>query len=151
MKEKMISVLVIMLFLIIGFSSVVYANAEKTIMQNEEIHIAAFGSSMLIGIRRVGFVMSNTGESTFNDVSWTFTVKRTETEEIIFTDDDIVEEFTPDLSTIFSVHLPNDIGYLELNATASCSDLEYDVSNTITVFQLGPFCLGRSFLFSTPF
>ncbi len=151
MKEKMISVVVIMLFLIIGFSSVVYANAEKTIMQNEEIHIAAFGSSMLIGIRRVGFVMSNTGESTFNDVSWTFTVKRTETEDIIFTDDDIVEEFTPDLSTIFSVHLPNDIGYLDLTATASCSDLEYDVSNTITVFQLGPFCLGRSFLFSTPF
>jgi len=150
MKEKMISLVVITLFLTIGFSSAVYAETEKETIQNEDIGIAAFGSSVLIGIRRVGFVMSNNGENTFNDVSWTFTVKRTEDDETIFTHTDVTEEFTPDLSTIFSVHLPNDVGYLELTATASCAEFESEVSDILTVFQLGPICLGRTFLMNTP-
>jgi hypothetical protein len=149
MKEKLISIMVITLFLILSVSSIAYA--EKQTTPSEELHIASFGSSLLIGIRRVGFVMSNTGENTLHDVSWTFTVTRSETNEIIFTDQDTVEEFTPDLSTIFSVHLPNDVGYLDLTATATCSELESETSDTLTVFQLGPFCIGRTFLFSTPY
>lgn len=146
--KKMISMIVVMLFFTISISSEAINETEKEIVSNEEIHIAAFGSSLLIGISRVGFVMTNTGDDTFSDVSWSFSVTRTEDDEIIFTQSDVSEEFTPDLSTIFSVHLPFDVGYLRLTATASCTELESDVSDTITVFQLGPIFIGRSFLFS---
>ena len=151
MKEKMISTLIIMLFLSISISLVAYAEKEKTIIPSEEIHIASFGSSILIGVRRVGFVMTNIGENTYSDISWTFTATRTEDNEIVYSHTDITEDFPPDLSTIFSVHLPNDIGYLKLTATATCTELENELSNTITVFQIGPVCIGRSFVFSTPF
>ena len=140
-----------MLFLTISISSIAYAGPEEEIIPTEEIHIAAFGSSMLIGLRRVGFVMGNTGEHTYTDIAWTFTAVRTETDEIVFTDTDVTEEFTPDLFTIFSVHLPNDIGYIDLTVTASCSEFETDLSNTITVLQLGPICIGRTFLLSSSF
>jgi hypothetical protein len=106
---------------------------------------------MLIGLRRVGFVMSNTGEHTYTDITWTFTAKQKENDEIVFTYTDVSEEFTPDLSTIFSVHLPNDIGYLELTTTASCAEFDSDISDTLTVFQLGPICIGRTFLLSSSF
>lgn len=151
MKEKMFSLFVIVLFLSTFVSSLAYAETKTETSSSDEIHIATFGSSILIGIRRVGFVMTNIGENKFNDVSWTFTATRTEDNEIVYLHSDIAEDFPPDLSTIFSVHLPNDIGYLELTATATCSELENELSNTITVFQLGPICMGRSFLFCTPF
>lgn len=150
MKEKLISLVVVMLFLTICFSSTAFAEIEKESIQNEDIGIAAFGSSILIGLRRVGFVMSNNGDHTYSDVSWTFTVKSTEDDETIFTQTDVTEEFTPDLSTIFSVHLPNDVGYLELTATASCAEFDSELSDTLTVFQLGPICMGRTFLMNTP-
>ncbi|HMA83229.1 MAG TPA: hypothetical protein VKP59_03275 [Candidatus Thermoplasmatota archaeon] len=151
MKQKLISMLVIMLFLTISISSVAYAGPEEEIIPTEDIHLAAFGSSMLIGLRRVGFVMSNTGEHTYTDITWTFTAKQKENDEIVFTYTDVSEEFTPDLSTIFSVHLPFNVGLLDLTATASCADFDSDISDTLTVFQLGPICIGRTFLLSSSF
>jgi hypothetical protein len=151
MKGKIISLIVIMLFLSLSFSTLAYAETEEENKPYKSLHIAAFGSSFLIGIRRVGFVMTNCGETSLHNVSWSFTVKQTEGNETVFSHMDITEEFQPDLSTIFSVNLPPDVGYLELIATATCADLQSDISNTITVYQLGPICLGRSFLFSTPY
>ena len=151
MKEKLITFFVIILFLTISISSVASAETEKEMITNEDLHIAAFGSSMLIGIRRVGFVLNNIGEQTLTDVSWSFTVTSTDSEEVIFSDDDIIEEFSPDMSTIFSVNLHNDVGFIKLTATASCSEIESEVTNTLTVFQLGPIYLGRTFFFSIPY
>lgn len=151
MKQKLISMLVIALFLTISISSIANAKTKEETIPIEDVHLAAFGSSMLIGLRRVGFVMSNIGEHTYTDITWTFTAKQTENDEIVFTHSDVTEEFTPDLSTIFSVHLPFNVGLLDLTATASCSEFESDLSNTITVFQLGPLCLGRTFLLSSSF
>jgi hypothetical protein len=151
MNEKIVTLLMIMLFFSITFSSVAFAEQEKDITPREEIHISPFGSSMLIGIRRVGFVMTNIGEDTYSDISWTFTATRIEDHEIVYSYTDITEDFPPDLSTIFSVQLNNDIGYLELTATATCSEFENEHSDTITVFQIGPVCIGKTFLLSTPF
>jgi len=151
MKEKIVTLLMIMLFLSLSISSVAFAEKEKDIMPSEEIHISPFGSSMLIGIRRVGFVMTNIGEDTYSDVSWTFTATRIENHEIVYSHSDITEDFPPELSTIFSVHLNNDIGYLEITASATCDDFENEHSDTITVFQIGPVCIGKTFLFSMPF
>jgi len=151
MRKKIITILIIMLFLSISISSVAYAEKKKTVIPSEEIYISPFGSSILIGVRRVGLVMTNIGENTYSDVSWTFTATRTEDNEIVYSHTGIAEDLPPDLSTIFSVHLPNDIGYLKLTATATCSELENELSNAITVFQIGPVCIGRSFFFCTPF
>jgi hypothetical protein len=149
LRKKIFTLLLCTLFLSISLSTLAYAETEKETNTSESIHIAAFGSSVLIGIRRVGCMISNTGETSLHNVSWSFTVKRTENNETVFTHTDIKKEFPPEMSTIFSVNLPFDVGFLELTATATCSDLQYDASNTITVYQVGPICLGRIFLLSS--
>ena len=65
MKEKMFSLFVIVLFLSTFVSSLAYAEIKTETSSSDEIHIATFGSSILIGIRRVGFVMTNIGENKF--------------------------------------------------------------------------------------
>jgi hypothetical protein len=145
MKRKMIVGAICFILASVGLSSVISAQAEESLENEESLHVGVFGSSMLIGLRRVGCLITNPGENTLHDVHWVFSIREVDSDVLIFTYDEYAEELDPSMSIIFSTDQVNDIGFVEITATVNCSQTG-EITDSKMMFQLGPFFIGSPFL-----
>ena len=144
MKRKIIVGLICVIVVSVGVSSVLSAQIEESLETEESLHVGVFGSSMLIGLRRVGCLMTNPGENTLHDVHWVFSIKEADSDDVLFTYDDYTETLDPSMSIIFSTGQVNDIGFVEITATVNCSQTG-EITDSKMMFQLGPFFIGPTF------
>ena len=145
MKRNMIVGMICFIVVSVGLSSVISAQTEESLETEESLHVGVFGSSMLIGLRRVGCLITNPGEDTLNDVHWMFTVRDVNSDIFLFAYDDYAEVLDPSMSIIFSTDQVNDIGFVEITATVNCSQTG-EITDSKMMFQLGPFFIGPPFL-----
>jgi len=144
MKRKIIVGLICVIVVSVGVSSVLSAQIEESLETEESLHVGVFGSSMLIGLRRVGCLITNPGENTLHDVHWVFSIKEADSDDVLFTYDDYTETLDPSMSIIFSTGQVNDIGFVEITATVNCSQTG-EITDSKMMLQLGPFFIGPTF------
>ena len=147
MKQKIIISIICIIVVAVGFSTMIPVQAKEHLEAADSLNVSVFGSSVLIGLRRVGCVITNPGENMLNDVNWMFTVKERDSDIILYYHDDYAETMGPELSIIFSVDLGNDFGLVEITATANCSQTG-EVTDAKMMLHLGPFFIGPPFILS---
>lgn len=147
MKQKNIVCMICLIVVSLLLPSVISAKPMEDLGAEESLHVGVFGSSMLVGLRRVGCVITNPGENVLHNVHWMFTIKDVDMDIFIFAYDDYVETLDPQISFIFSIDQLNDIGFVEITATANCSQTG-EVTESKIMLQLGPFFIGPPFLFA---
>jgi hypothetical protein len=146
-KQKIIVCMICLIVTSLSLSSVIPAKPEEDLGTEESLHVGLFGSSLLVGLRRVGCVITNPGEDALHNVHWMFTIKDVDMDIFIFAYDDYVETLDPQISFIFSIDQLNDIGFVEITATANCFQTG-EVTESKIMLQLGPFFIGPPFLFA---
>ena len=145
MKQKIIVCMVCSIVLSISISSIIPAKPEERLETEESLHVGVFGSSLLIGVRRVGCLITNSGEDELYDVHWMFMIKDIKKDLFIFAYDDYIETLEREISIVFSTIQFNNKGFVEITATVNCSQTG-EVTDSKTMLQLGSFFIGPPFI-----
>lgn len=140
MKKKIIGFLICLILISLNLSTLLIAS-ENCEHHTDQLQVGVFGASLLTGLRRVGFVLVHDGEQTIHDITWSFTVNGISDERINIEYNDQIETFEPNESVIFSTNELVGRGFIEVSATASSSQGDFDTER-INMFQLGPFTMG---------
>ena len=131
----------------IGFSLIGSAEPMNDVNAEDDLKLSLFGYSVVLGPRSVGFILNNIGDSTIEDISWSFSTHNDAEDGFNMEISDVIDEIGPGESTIFSIKLESDFGIIDLKASANCSQTG-EMSDSIKIFQLGPLSIGRPFALS---
>jgi hypothetical protein len=145
MKQKIIVCITGLIIFSISISSIIPAKPEEHFETEGSLQVSVFGSSALIGLRRVGCLITNYGEDALYDVHWSFKIKDVDTDLLIYVYDDDVEVLDPEMSIVFSTIQVNDIRLVEILATVNCTQTG-EITDMCKMFHLGPFFIGPPFI-----
>lgn len=147
MRKKIISMFFCMLVITTAFFFPVTADEGMNLIDESDLHVGVFGASMLSGLRRAGFVITNNGDEIINNIQWKFTIESISDDSIDITYSDEIETMDYNEGFQFTTPAANGMGLVELTIAASSSNAG-EVTETVTGFQIGPYTLCKTVLFA---
>ena len=142
--KKTIILIFVLTTLIIPTSFSALAYEENKSMYGPELQIGIFGAS-IAGLRRTGFVISNTGDQSASEIQWVFTIKIIGNNEIDYRYSDTRATLRRNSAIQFLTNEVNGFGLVTLSLSVSSSNAG-DHTLSVKGFQIGPYTISRPWI-----